>query len=131
MHHVTLVLVSTLVLFCTIPTLYRLLNLNVDMASAKSLIPLLMATWASASTSNNTKAVDTSWHPPKKSWVNDLDQVMNSTGTHGFVFSGSQLPAGVPYGTYNWCNMPHVRREEYKKAGDGFELIYVEVYVYP
>ncbi|KAF2823462.1 cytochrome P450 [Ophiobolus disseminans] len=71
--------------------------------------------------------VDLKWYAPKKSWINDLGQVMNSTGTNGFLFNSSQLPAGIPYGTYNWCNMPHVRPQEYPKVAEEFELIYVEV----
>ncbi|OJD37360.1 histidine acid phosphatase [Diplodia corticola] len=68
------------------------------------------------------------WHPPKSTWITDLDDVINGTGVHGFVFNGSQLPDGVPYGTYNWCNMPHVRASEYPKlASDEYQLEYVEV----
>ena len=68
-----------------------------------------------------------SWHAPKKSWINDLGRVLNGTGTNGFVFSGSQLPKGVEYGTYNWCNMPHVRAKEYPRASGEYQLVYVEV----
>ncbi|GME39877.1 hypothetical protein GTA08_BOTSDO02250 [Neofusicoccum parvum] len=50
------------------------------------------------------------WHPPNSTWITDLGAVINGTGVHGFVFNSSQLPAGVPYGTYNWCNMPHIHR---------------------
>ncbi|KAH8726829.1 cytochrome P450 [Phaeosphaeriaceae sp. PMI808] len=71
--------------------------------------------------------LDLKWYAPKKSWINDLGQVLNGTGTNGFVFNSSQLPAGTSYGSYNWCNMPHVRAQEYPKVGEGFELVYVEV----
>ncbi|OAL56575.1 cytochrome P450 [Pyrenochaeta sp. DS3sAY3a] len=71
-------------------------------------------------------SVDLNWYAPKKSWINDLEQVINGTGTNGFVFSGSKLPDGVEYGTYNWCNMPHVRKDTYVKADKDFELVYVE-----
>ncbi|KAF1841638.1 cytochrome P450 [Cucurbitaria berberidis CBS 394.84] len=71
--------------------------------------------------------VDLGWHAPKKSWINDLGQVLNGTGTNGFVFGGSELPKGVKYGTYNWCNMPHVRKEEYPVAAKEYDLVYVEV----
>ncbi|KAL1612683.1 hypothetical protein SLS60_000912 [Paraconiothyrium brasiliense] len=50
--------------------------------------------------------IDLSWHPPRKTWINDLDHILNGTGTHGFYFNGSALPSTVPYGSYNWCNMP-------------------------
>lgn len=65
--------------------------------------------------------------PTQKSWVNNLGQILNGTETNGFIFNSSQLPAGVEYGTYNWCNMPHVRKEEYVKADDDFQLFYVEM----
>lgn len=41
---------------------------------------------------------------------------------------GSEQPEGWPYGEYNYCNMPHVRREEYvRKDEDEWELLFVEV----
>jgi hypothetical protein len=55
--------------------------------------------------------------------------VLNGTGTNSFVFNSSQLPVGTPYGTYNWCNMPHVRAQEYPRASEEYELVYVEVLV--
>ncbi|KAF2146196.1 uncharacterized protein K452DRAFT_355633 [Aplosporella prunicola CBS 121167] len=67
------------------------------------------------------------WHPPNSTWINDLSKAINGTGVHGFVFNGSELPEGTPYGMYNWCNMPHVRAEEYPKASDEYQLEYVEV----
>ncbi|EKG11543.1 hypothetical protein MPH_11036 [Macrophomina phaseolina MS6] len=67
------------------------------------------------------------WHPPNSTWITDLGQVINGTGVHGFVFNSSRLPDGVPYGTYNWCNMPHVRASEYPRASDEYQLQYVEV----
>lgn len=74
-----------------------------------------------------TATIDLQWHAPNKSWINDLDKVMNGTGTNGFVFNGSALPSGAKYGTYNWCNMPHVRRQEYPVPDDVYKLEYVEV----
>ncbi|KAH7078813.1 cytochrome P450 [Paraphoma chrysanthemicola] len=71
--------------------------------------------------------IDLGWYPPKKSWINDLGQVLNGTGTNGFLFNGSQTPDGVAYGTYNWCNMPHVRAQEYPRVSGEYELRYVEV----
>ncbi|KAK7537285.1 histidine acid phosphatase-like protein [Phyllosticta citribraziliensis] len=67
------------------------------------------------------------WYPPAQSWINNLDDVINGTGVHGFIFNSSFLPEGTPYGTYNWCNMPHVRAQEYPVASDEYELEYVEV----
>lgn len=94
-----------------------------EMRAPKSLATL----WLPAVAAQNSTA-DLSWHAPNKTWINDLSQIINSTGTHGFAFNGSALPDGVPYGTYNWCNMPHVRREEYPKVSSTeYKLHYVEV----
>jgi hypothetical protein len=71
--------------------------------------------------------IDLGWYPPKKSHINTLDSVISGDGTYGFVFNSSQNPSGVRYGTYNWCNMPHVRKEEYPLVSNEYELSYVEV----
>ncbi|KAH6620277.1 histidine acid phosphatase-like protein [Boeremia exigua] len=92
------------------------------MPSPKTVTSLLFGAAAAQNAS-----VDVGWHAPRKSWINDLDQVLNGTGTHGLVFNSSQLPDGTAYGAYNWCNMPHVRVQEYPRVGEGFELKYVEV----
>ncbi|KAF1838757.1 phosphoglycerate mutase-like protein, partial [Decorospora gaudefroyi] len=94
------------------------------MRFSRTYVPLF---FNSAVVAQNVSKVDLGWYAPKKSWINDLGKVLDGTGTHGFVFNSSQLPVGAPYGTYNWCNMPHVRKEEYVKAADEFELVYVEV----
>lgn len=121
MHHGRLALFFIFLLSCTAFILFRVLDLS--MPSVRNIIPLV---WVSvASTHNNS--IDLGWYAPKKSWINDLGQVLNGTGTNGFGFGGSQLPAGIPYGTYNWCNMPHVRSQEYPKASKEYELQYVEV----
>ena len=125
MQHVTLYILAVLVLTCTALTLVHLLSSGFDMAS-RNYITLMLASIATSVSAQEIKA-DLGWYPPKKSWINDINQVLNGTGTNGFVFNSSQLPAGVEYGTYNWCNMPHVRKEEYVKADDEYELVYVEV----
>jgi hypothetical protein len=71
--------------------------------------------------------VDHGWYPPNSTWITNLSAVVNGSGLYGFIFNDSRVPNGVEYGTYNWCNMPHVRKSEYKKAGAEFELIYVEI----
>jgi len=71
--------------------------------------------------------IDLSWYAPNTTWINNLSSVINGTGIHGFIFNSSQLPPGTKYGTYSWCNMPHVRREEYPAADKQYELEYVEV----
>lgn len=125
MRHVWLLFTYTFVFLCTAFTLFHLLRLNMYVSTS-----LLTLTWLHLVAAQNT-TVDLQWHAPKDTWVNDLSQALNGTGTNGFVFNSSQLPVGTSYGTYNWCNMPHVRAQEYPKASDEFELIYVEVHVSP
>ncbi|EWZ86737.1 hypothetical protein FOWG_10274 [Fusarium oxysporum f. sp. lycopersici MN25] len=66
------------------------------------------------------------WFPPSSSQVNDLDKVLDGKGTWGFIYDSSHT-SDDKYGTYNWCNMPHARKREYKKASTEYELQYVEV----
>jgi acid phosphatase len=77
-----------------------------------------------------TAAVDNSWHPPETSAISDLDLNLDSDGVFGFIFNSSDTP-DEHYGQYNYCNMPHVRRREYEKAPEGYELVYVEVVCKP
>ena len=79
---------------------------------------------------STNRTVDLSWHAPKSTSINDLGTLFNSTGVYGFIFNSSTVPAGTPYGTYNWCNMPHTRKREYKKAPMGYKLEYVELVGY-
>lgn len=79
----------------------------------------------------STMAVNTDWHAPLSSWITDLNFVINGTGVGGFMFNSSSLPSTVPYGTYNWCNMPHVRKQEYPVPGKKLQLQYVEVVCRP
>ncbi|KAH0561984.1 hypothetical protein GP486_003313 [Trichoglossum hirsutum] len=69
---------------------------------------------------------DVEWHPPNATGINNLTTAINGTDVYGFIFNSSMTP-GDDYGVYNFCNMPHVRRKEYKRPDDGFELKYVEV----
>ncbi|CAI6335667.1 unnamed protein product [Periconia digitata] len=98
-------------------------SLNWDMRPSRPILPWLWLASASAQDVN----VDLQWHAPNKTWINDLAQVVNGSGTHGFLFNNSVLPEGVRYGTYNWCNMPHARPEEYPLTADEYTLEYVEV----
>lgn len=123
MRYVVLCGSSVLVATFTTFVLNHLLSIGIGMTS-RNYITLMLANIA---TSISATEVDLGWHPPKKSWVNNLGQILNGTETNGFIFNSSQLPAGVEYGTYNWCNMPHVRKEEYVKADDDFQLFYVEM----
>ncbi|KAL0940607.1 uncharacterized protein CTRU02_203370 [Colletotrichum truncatum] len=70
--------------------------------------------------------VDLSWHAPSQTEVNNLAAVINGKGVWGFIYNTSETP-DEKYGQYNWCNMPHVRKTEYKKASDEYELKYVEL----
>ncbi|KAL6705890.1 hypothetical protein ACN47E_006350 [Coniothyrium glycines] len=123
MQYAYLLTFSTLLFIGTVYTLFHLWEPDLDMYFSRRIVPLLFGSLDTALTS----AVHLGWYAPKQTWINSVDQVLNGTGTYGFEFGGSQLPDGVKYGTYNWCNMPHVRKQEYKKTSDEFELIYVEV----
>ena len=85
-----------------------------------------IGTGASPGTGIGVVDVDLNWHPPRNTSINDLDAALHGTGVYGFIFNSSDTP-DAEYGTYNWCNMPHVRKKEYKRAGEGFELRFVEV----
>jgi hypothetical protein len=71
--------------------------------------------------------VDLAWYPPNATAINNLDSVLKSSGVYGFVYNSSTNPKNVPYGTYNWCNMPHVRKTEYVKPSKEYKLKYVEI----
>lgn len=43
-------------------------------------------------------SVDLTWYPPISSDISNLSSAINGTGTYGFIFNSSTLPAGVPYG---------------------------------
>jgi len=121
MHHVRLVAFYLVAFLCTTFTLLYLLDKSMY---TKPTFPLLFSSFVAAQ--NGT--VDLKWYAPRKSWINDLGRVLNGTGTNGFIFNGSEVPAGTPYDTYNWCNMPHVRAQEYPRvSSDEYELKYVEV----
>lgn len=77
--------------------------------------------------STSSTPVDVNWHTPAQSMINNLDSVVNGTGVYGFIFDSSTTPDDVPYNTYNWCNMPHVRAKEYPVPDSDYELQYVEV----
>lgn len=70
--------------------------------------------------------VDLGWYPPSNTSINNLTAALTSQGIYGFIFNTSETPDGQ-YGTYNWCNMPHVRKSEYVKPVNDYELSYVEV----
>ncbi|KAM3084374.1 hypothetical protein ACMFMG_001520 [Clarireedia jacksonii] len=75
----------------------------------------------------NQIPIDLKWYPPKSTAINDLGQVMAEEGVYGFIYDCSQTTNGTAYGTYNWCNMPHVRSQEYVTPPEDYKLRYVEV----
>ncbi|KAI5920920.1 phosphoglycerate mutase-like protein [Camillea tinctor] len=92
------------------------------------LVTMLKWSWTLGPTADGDVDVDLSWYPPRNTSINDLAAVLDdSNGIYGFVFNSSDTPPGVAYGTYNWCNMPHVRKTEYVRPSAEYELQYVEV----
>lgn len=74
--------------------------------------------------------VDLSWYSPAQTMVNNLSTVLNGSGIYDFVFNSSSTPSDLPYSTYNWCNMPHVRAKEYQVPDKDYQLQYVELVRY-
>lgn len=76
----------------------------------------------------DSATVDLGWYPPSQTLINNLTNVVSNgtTGVYGFVYNSSYTPDDE-YGTYNWCNMPHVRVREYVRPEEGYELVYVEL----
>lgn len=93
-------------------------------AATVGLVALTRPTAAAASGKDGKGAAE--WHAPSKGDVNDLGKALHSEGVYGFIFDSSHTP-DEKYGTYNYCNMPHVRRNEYVKPDDEYELQYVEL----
>jgi len=117
--------------FCTavlIPFLGIILLLRIVsqdyFATRTSLRLNLMA--AVAAQHSNAATIDLSWYAPNATSINSLTQVMTSSGFYGWSYNNSQVPADE-YGIYNWCNMPHVRKTEYKVPSSEYKLQYVEV----
>lgn len=71
--------------------------------------------------------VDLEWHAPAESDINNITRVFSTQGVYGFIFNSSDT-GDKPYGTYNWCNMPHARKTEYPiPSNSDLTLKYVEV----
>lgn len=87
---------------------------------------LFAAVAASLARHGKAATVDLGWHAPNATAINNLTQVVDGSGVYGFIYNESYTPADE-YGTYNWCNMPHVRKEEYKVPSAEYKLQYVEV----
>jgi len=92
----------------------------VALAAALHLVSPTATHFASGAT------VDIGWYPPSQTSLNNLTGVASGTGVYGFLFNSSETP-NAQYGTYNWCNMPHVRKNEYVVPPKEYELHYVEL----
>ncbi|UNI19743.1 Acid phosphatase [Purpureocillium takamizusanense] len=75
---------------------------------------------------NVADGVEDRWHAPRQTSLNNLTAVLSGSGVYGFIYNSSSTPS-ERYGTYNWCNMPHVRRTEYVRPPPEYELQYVEL----
>ncbi|KAK0216898.1 phosphoglycerate mutase-like protein [Armillaria fumosa] len=71
-------------------------------------------------------AVNVIHYAPRSTNVNNLTYVLNGTTNAPGIFNTSTTPDSE-YGTYNWCNMPHVRVREYVTPSSKYTLEYVEV----
>ena len=111
--------------FIAISTVCLLVLAEIMISSYSAAYLVALAGTAAAQCSSSTPSL--SWYPPSSNDVNNLTMVVNGTGVYDFIFNSSVTPAGVPYGTYNWCNMPHVRAQEYPPAKSGYKLEYVEL----
>lgn len=95
-------------------------------AAAASSLVLGQPTTSSKDSTTNTGTPDVAWHAPTQGYVNNLDRAIDSKGVYGFIFNSSKTPDS-DYGTYNYCNMPHVRAKEYVRPNEEYELLYVEL----
>ncbi|KAK3314891.1 histidine acid phosphatase [Apodospora peruviana] len=87
----------------------------------------LLATFAGVSSygAGAGGGVDIGWYAPASTKLNNITAVVDGTGgVYDFIYNSSDT---TRYGTYNWCNMPHVRKTEYVKAAKEYELVYVEL----
>ena len=91
--------------------------------------PLSAVLFTATATYATAPPVDIAWYPPANTLVSSLRSAINGTGVYGFIFNSSHTPSSVPYATtYNWCNMPHVRKTEYPAVSSpDLQLSYVEV----
>lgn len=94
--------------------------LNTMWTPGFSIVPLATLVATSAAT------VDLRWYPPANTQINNLSSAINGTGVYGYIYNTSFTP-DESYGTYNWCNMPHVRKLEYVIPSKEYKLRYVEV----
>ena len=117
---------STILLFLF--SLLVILALLADTLRSYAPVALLpVVSRVSTTASCASPSVDLSWHPSPTTSVGILSSLEDSNGTYGLIFDSSTKAVGVPYGAENWCNMPHVGSQHYRKPSGDYKLEYVEV----
>jgi 2-phosphoxylose phosphatase len=119
-------LLLSLLLYVSSTTLLNMWKGNAGYNSLNLVLLSSTAQLVTAQCNVDAPAVDLTWHAPNSTIINNLTAVVNGSGIYGFQFT-AHTPDDVPYSRYNWCNMPHVRPQEYIKAPSDYELVYVEV----
>lgn len=125
-HHGLLSLTLTTSPLTTRTSWFSLISVVVLAVTLKTMAPNIKTAATAAFVYFSSSVSAQSWHAPAEWEVNDLDKALNSEGTYGFIFNSSKTPDSK-YGTYNYCNMPHVRSREYVKPDAEYELQYVEL----
>ncbi|KXX75008.1 Counting factor 60 [Madurella mycetomatis] len=120
--------VTGIAIFLAVAPLLHLFKpeLSAMLARGRQLLLAFAGVGLSQSPADGDGTVDLSWYPPKQTQINNLTAVLTGEGVYGFIYNSSNTPDDR-YGAYNWCNMPHVRREEYIRAPPEYELVYVEL----
>ena len=135
---ITLLLLGTLIGTLYFSNIWNMKHFSLASVAATATLSLAITTTAHAAASSQsltassasgppTPPADLNWYAPKKTMINDLDSVLDGTGIYGYIFDSSTTPSFLPYSTYNWCNMPHVRPQEYIFPDQSYTLKYVEV----
>lgn len=125
--------------------LHRIVSYSLILILSVAILPKMLpaivpsSLWTSAFAQSDI-SIDLLWHAPLKTPVSNLSCALDDTnchtrgnGVYDFIFNSSfTTEAGANYGTYNWCNMPHVRPNEYRPlvsndSGAIPKLRYVEV----
>ncbi|CAK9781535.1 unnamed protein product [Cutaneotrichosporon oleaginosum] len=90
-----------------------------------TMLSLLAVVCVASAAAQTPWAANTAKHypPSPDTWAN-LTWALTGPGAPG-IYNSSHTPDSQ-YGMYNWCNMPHVRAQEYVVPGDEYELVYVE-----
>lgn len=87
----------------------------------------LLSTVVTAESQSGISGPDGLYRMPPETAINDLNEALEAKDIYGFIFNSSQTPWHTSYSTYNWCDMPNVRKEEYVVPPADYRLAYVEV----